>query len=240
MADAVAFAVARHGCIEHRHHEECEECRNGQTTDNHDAHRSPHFGTFAVAYCHRHHTQDGSERRHQHRTDTAAAGGLYGFVEFPAAFAQEVDVVDKHNAVFHNDTDQHDDTECANHIERTAGNPQGEYHTRECKRNGEHDDKRLFERLKLARHHDVNQHDNQGHKHTHVAKRFLLVFVVAGDADNYTLGNVQFVDNVGLDGLCQLAQRGIVRRNFDGYDTLTALTLDGWWCPIFADGAHFR
>ena len=70
------------------------------------------------------------------------------------------------------------------------GQPQREYHTREGKRNCEHNHKRLLERLELARHHDVHQHDNQYAQHRHVAEGVLLVFVVAGDTYHYALRDV--------------------------------------------------
>ena len=199
----------------------------------------PHLGTFTGRDRHRDHTEDGSERRHEDRTDTAPTRHLDSLIKLVATLTHEVDIVHEHDTVLDDDTHQKHQTEGTNHIQRTAGEPKGDDNTREGKRNREHDDRRHTERLKLRRHDDIHKHDNHQTEKDHVAERVLLGLDITADMGGVTYRDVKLRDDLRLNRFRKFAKGSVVRRSLDGDDTLTRLTLDGRRCPVLTDGSYF-
>ena len=89
--------------VDRRNNHEGHHRRNEQTTDDRNTHRLPHLRTLARTDCHWQHAKQGGQRGHKHRTQTAATGMYHGRDDALATFAKQVDVVDEHDTVLHND-----------------------------------------------------------------------------------------------------------------------------------------
>ena len=232
--------MTRHRTVENRNEVQRQERADRQTTDNDDTQRLPHLGTFTAGHSHRHHTEDRSECGHQDRTNTTTTGHRDRFVQFVPALTHEVNIVHEHNTVLHHNTDEQYNTQRADHIQRTTGEPQCEDHTRESRNNGEHDDSRHAQRLKLRSHRDIDEQNNERHEQNHVSKGLLLVFVRTGEVNRVAGRQVQLRKHIRFDIRSQLTQRSLIRGHFDGDDTLTALTLNGRRSPVLTDRCYLR
>ena len=199
----------------------------GEAADDADAKRTPELGALAATNRHRQHAEDGGERGHEHRTQTAAAGSDDGLQHALAALAAETDVVDEHNAVLHHDAQQQHDAEGAHEVERGAREPEGDEHAADTEGHAEHDDERVGETLELGCHDDVNEHEDEQTEHEHVGEGVLLLLDVARDADGDAQRDVVRVDD-SLAGSDNLAHGGAALDDGgDGVDALAVLTLDG-------------
>ena len=155
--------------VEHGHDKEGDKGGDGKTSDDNKSHGSPHLGAFAAGGGHGYHAEDGGEGGHQYGTQTALSAQCDGFVERYVALAHEIDVVHQHDAVLDHDADEQHQTEHTDHVEVLSSKKEYEDDTCEGEGDGSDDDGRFAETFELGGHDDVNEHDDEGGKETHVA-----------------------------------------------------------------------
>src|SRR5574344_851086 len=126
-----------------RHIYQGENCGNRQTANNGDTQRTPHLSSHSVTYCHRHHTQNSCQGSHQHRTKTTSSGNDSRAYQTHSPFTHQLRVVNKHNTILYYNTYQHDTSQYRHHIKMCTSKGQNHNDTAECKRYGEHDNKRI-------------------------------------------------------------------------------------------------
>ena len=141
------------------------------------------------------------------------------------ALATERDVVDQHNTVLHHNTDQHDSTQQTHYVQVGAREEESHQHTAECKRNGEHNNERITQRLKLSGHYNKYQNDNQYSQCTQVGERILLILVRPWNLDRNTARQVHLINNSITIGY-HIAQRNSGNNGRYRHNTFTILTLD--------------
>lgn len=232
----VAFAAAGQHAVHHRHNHHGYDGGEYQSADYGDAHRPPYFGAFAGAQRQRQHTENGGKGGHQHGAQTRTARHHDGVVEPHIAVAHQVGEVHQHDAVFHHNPDQQYRAQGGHQAQGGVGEQQGEDHPGKRKGDGEHNDKRHGERLKLRGHHDKYQDQAEHHQQAEVHKRLLLVFVRSAYLYQHILGHLHLAD-FGLDLVGQVAQGHVVGFHRNGDDALLALMLYGGRPPVLGDGA---
>ena len=106
-----------------------------------------------------------------------------------------------------------------------ASHPEDEEYAREGEEQRGHDDAGIGEALKLGRHHDVDEQDDEDAEHEEVGEGVLLVFIRSGELDGDTGREVHLVDeDLGLGD--DLAHRDAVDHRRHRHKALAVLTLD--------------
>jgi len=212
--------------VQRRNQDECQHSRYRQTTDYGNRHRTPHLRTLSATDSHRDHTQNGSSRCHQYRAETALTGCHHRVDDRHTPLSTERDVVDEHNTVLHHNTDQHDTSQQTHYTQRTARKEQRHQDSTKCKRQREHDNERISQRLELCRHYDEYKNDNQDTQCSQVAERILLVFIRTGNLNRDFSRNIHLINK--LVTCCHyVTQRSTGDNGGYGHDTFTVFTLNG-------------
>ena len=230
-------AQALEAAVEDGHHDEGDDGGDGEAADDDDAEGGPHLAAFGARGGHRYHAEDGGEGGHHDGSQTALSAEGDGFVEFDAALAHEVDVVDQHDAVLDHDAYQQHQAEHTHHVDILAGDEERQHGAGEGEEDGYHDDERLAEALELRGHDDEDkQHDECAHE-AHCPGGVLLVLVAAAEGHVDACRHVHLVDFV-LYTHGEVAQRGLVGHDGEGEVALAVFALDGGRAPVFGDGGE--
>ena len=143
-----------------------------------------------------------------------------------SALTAEHDVVDKHDTVVHHDTNQHQHTQQRHYAHRCSGHIETDKHTGQGKRNREHDDERIGQRLELRCHDDEHKNDNQRHQHKEVGECILLILECTTKLPVEAGRHFYFIHHL-VGSRNDITHRISVTHNAgNSDDTLTVLTLD--------------
>ncbi len=106
-------------------------------------------------------------------------------------------MVDEDNAVVHHDADENEQADLGHEVEGRVGDPQEDRHADECKRQREHDGKRMGQALEERGHDEIDHEQGQ----QHVEEKFLVALILlrhpAVEAPGITHGQRHAVHDVG-------------------------------------------
>ena len=131
--------------------------RDAQCSNHRDRQRPQHVGACADAVGQRQQAEQGCQRRHQHRTQTPAAGLDERLDERQPAVTQMIHVVEHQDAVLGDNADADDRTQKRHDVQGGVRQPQGAHHADQCQHGAADDGQRMQHRTELQQQNAIDQ-----------------------------------------------------------------------------------